>query len=62
MGLIKEPATVDFTVLSKTWTAEEQQEFSELIRRRKTALASFLRHANVLSPSRLSGTTDMCNQ
>jgi len=32
MGLIKEPEEIDFTFMSKTWTAEEEKEFSELIR------------------------------
>ena len=36
MGLIKEPAEIDFTVLSKVWTVEEEKEFSELIRKQKT--------------------------
>ena len=35
MGLIKEPAEVDFTVLSKVWTEEEKKEFSELIKKQK---------------------------
>ena len=35
MGLIKEPIEVDFTVLSKAWTTEEEREFSELIREQK---------------------------
>jgi hypothetical protein len=37
MGLIKEPANVDFTVISKVWTAEEENEFSELIKKQKEA-------------------------
>jgi len=35
MGLIKEPIEVDFTVLSKAWTTEEEREFSELIKEQK---------------------------
>jgi len=35
MGLIKEPAEIDFTLLSKIWTVEEEKEFSELIRTQK---------------------------
>ena len=35
MGLIKEPVEIDFTLLSKTWTAEEEKEFSELIRKQR---------------------------
>jgi len=35
MGLIKEPTEIDFTVLSKVWTEEEENEFSELIRTQK---------------------------
>ena len=35
MGLIKEPAEIDFTVLSKVWTKKEEKEFSELIRKQK---------------------------
>ena len=35
MGLIREPKNVDFTVLDKTWTAEERKEFSAFIRLRK---------------------------
>jgi hypothetical protein len=35
MGLIKEPAGVDFTTISRTWTAREEQEFSKLIREQK---------------------------
>ena len=37
MGLIKEPANVDFSVISKVWTAEEEKEFSELIKKQKDA-------------------------
>jgi hypothetical protein len=37
MGLIKEPANVDFTVISKVWTVEEENEFSELIKKQKEA-------------------------
>ncbi|MDR2680873.1 MAG: hypothetical protein LBC47_08715 [Tannerella sp.] len=39
MGLIKEPAEIDFTVISRVWTAEEEKEFSELIRKQKEARA-----------------------
>jgi hypothetical protein len=35
MGLIKEPAEVDFTTISIVWTAEEEKEFSELIKKQK---------------------------
>ena len=35
MGLIREPVEVDFTLVSKTWTVEEEKEFSELIKRKK---------------------------
>jgi hypothetical protein len=35
MGLIKEPAGVDFTTISRTWTAKEEKEFSKLIREQK---------------------------
>ncbi|MCL1934163.1 MAG: hypothetical protein FWF53_10190 [Candidatus Azobacteroides sp.] len=35
MGLIKEPREIDFTVLSKVWTEEEEKEFSELIKKQK---------------------------
>jgi len=35
MGLIKEPIGVDFTVLSKAWTTDEEREFSELIKEQK---------------------------
>jgi len=35
MGLIKEPVEINFTVESKVWTAEEEKEFSELIRKQK---------------------------
>ena len=35
MGLIREPIGVDFTVISKVWTVEEEREFSELIKRQK---------------------------
>jgi hypothetical protein len=37
MGLIKEPVEVDFTIISKVWTAEEEKEFSEFIRKQKKA-------------------------
>ena len=36
MGFIREPIEVDFTLISKTWTAEEEKEFSELIIRQKS--------------------------
>jgi hypothetical protein len=35
MGLIKEPVGIDFTVISRVWTAEEEKEFSELMRKQK---------------------------
>jgi hypothetical protein len=35
MGLIKEPKNVDFYVIDKLWTAEEQKEFSAFIKMRK---------------------------
>jgi hypothetical protein len=35
MGLIKEPVEVDFTTISKVWSAEEEKEFSELIKKQK---------------------------
>jgi len=35
MGLIRESAEIDFTVLSKIWTEEETKEFSELIKKQK---------------------------
>ena len=35
MGLIREPIEIDFTLLSKTWTVEEEKEFSELIKEQK---------------------------
>ena len=38
MGLIKEPIEIDFTVVSKIWTADEEKEFSELIRKQKEKL------------------------
>ena len=38
MGLIKEPIEIDFTLMSRTWTAEEEKEFSELIRKQKHEL------------------------
>jgi hypothetical protein len=37
MGLIKEPIGVDFTVESTAWTAEEEKEFRELIRKQREA-------------------------
>jgi len=36
MGFIKEPIEVDFTLMSKTWTVEEEKELSELIKRQKS--------------------------
>ena len=36
MGFIREPIEIDFTLLSKSWTAEEEKEFSELIQRQKS--------------------------
>ena len=35
MGFIREPVEIDFTLISKTWTAEEEKEFSELIKEQK---------------------------
>jgi hypothetical protein len=35
MGFIREPIEGDFTFMSKTWTTEEEKEFSELIMRQK---------------------------
>jgi hypothetical protein len=35
MGLIKEPAEVDFTTISNIWAAKEEKEFSELIKKQK---------------------------
>jgi hypothetical protein len=35
MGLIKEPVEVDFTTISKVWSAEEEKEFSDLIKKQK---------------------------
>ena len=35
MGLIKEPIEIDFTVISKVWTFEEEKDFSELIKKQK---------------------------
>ena len=35
MGLIREPKNVDFYVLDKPWTEEEQREFSAFIKLRK---------------------------
>jgi len=31
MGLIREPKNVDFTVQSKSWTAEELRDFRKLM-------------------------------
>ena len=36
MGFIREPIEVDFTLMSETWTVEEEKEFSELIKRQKS--------------------------
>jgi hypothetical protein len=36
MGFIREPIEIDFTLISKTWTAEEEKEFGELIKRQKS--------------------------
>jgi len=36
MGLIREPIEIDFTIISKIWTTEEEKEFSELIKWQKT--------------------------
>jgi hypothetical protein len=38
MGLIREPKNVNFTVLNKTWTVDEQNEVSEFIKARKEIL------------------------
>ena len=38
MGFIREPMEIDFTVVSKIWTADEEKEFSELIRKQKEKL------------------------
>ena len=35
MELIKKPVEIDFTVISKVWTAEDEKEFSELIKKQK---------------------------
>ena len=35
MGLIREPLEIDFTLISKAWTAEDEKEFSELIKKQK---------------------------
>ena len=35
MGLIREPKNVDFYVIDKPWTTEEQKEFSAYIKVRK---------------------------
>lgn len=35
MGLIREPKNVDFYVLDKPWTEEEQKELSAFIKSRK---------------------------
>jgi hypothetical protein len=35
MGLIKEPKNVDFYVIDKPWTEQEQKEFSAFIKMRK---------------------------
>jgi hypothetical protein len=35
MGLIREPKSVDFTVIDNPWTDEERKEFSELIKKEK---------------------------
>ena len=32
---LREPAEIDFMLISKTWTAEEEKEFSELILQQK---------------------------
>ncbi len=35
MGLIREPKNVEFTVIDKPWSVEEQKEFSAFIKARK---------------------------
>jgi len=35
MELIKKPVEIDFTVISKVWTDEDEKEFSELIKKQK---------------------------
>jgi len=35
MGLIREPIEIDFTLLSRDWTVDDEKEFSELIKREK---------------------------
>ena len=55
MGLIKEPANVDFTVISKTWTAEEEKEFSELIKKQKDAHSK--KHVHLPASSHIIATT-----
>ena len=35
MGFIREPIEIDFTLISKTWTIEEEKEFSALIKLQK---------------------------
>ena len=37
MGLIREPQNVDFTVLNKPWTEEEQKELSGVYQIEKSA-------------------------
>jgi len=54
MGLIKEPIGVDFTVLSKAWTTEEEREFSELIEKQKKM---YSRKQVQFSPTRRMPTT-----
>ena len=50
MGFIREPIDVDFTLISKTWTAEEEKEFSELIKRQNNRLQ--LQTVNMLNVKR----------
>lgn len=38
MGLIREPKNVDFYVIDKPWTEEEEKEFSAFIKQRKEEL------------------------
>ena len=47
MGLIKEPVEIDFTLLSRTWTVEDEREFSELIKRQKAKFK--FEHTDVLN-------------
>jgi len=56
MGLIKEPAEIDFIILSKIWTVNEEKEFSELIKkqkeeRNKQRVRSFINDTKKTRPS-----------